>query len=265
MLLVLLSIVILTLDFRDVGFVQSAREAVGNALAPVRRAAESAFEPIENAWNGITDYGDLKAENEELRAELDELRGEAVQDENAAEQLEVLLEQREIEWVGSIPRTTARVIAGPASNFVHTIDIDKGRADGIREGMPVVTGAGLLGRVERVGSDRSTVQTVEDPELKVGVRVVGLNSLATARGQGAGEPLLADSEIPVDDEDDVPEGGNVTTSGTDFAAYPSDIPVGEITAVRPATNGLNLELDIEPFVDVNELSYVQVLLREPEE
>jgi rod shape-determining protein MreC len=264
-LLVLISIIILTLDFRDVAFVQGTRDAVGNALAPVRRAAESAFEPVGNAWNGITDYGDLKAENDRLRAELEELRGTEALDEAAAEQLEELLRQEDIGWIGDIPEETARVIAGPSSNFVHTIDIDKGTSHGIREGMRVITGNGLLGRVVQTTGSRATVQTISDPDLKVGVRLARLGSLGTARGQGDGEPMLVDVNISAEDEDSVPTNLLVTTSGTDLAAFPRDIPVGRVLSARPAPNGLSLDLVLDPLVDVTELSYVKVLRWEPPE
>jgi rod shape-determining protein MreC len=260
-LLVVTSIVVLTLDFRDAAVVEGARNVAGSALAPVQRAAESAFRPVGNAWNGITDYGDLQAENEQLRARLDELEGTAALDEAASEQLAALLEQVDIEWVANIETAQARVIAGPASNFSHTVDIDKGTDQGVREGMPVVTGAGLLGIVVQATSGRATIQTISDPDLQVGIRLLRFNTLGTARGQGRGEPLLVDIGIPEGDE--VPRNLLVTTSGADRSKFPPDIPVGRVRDTRPSRSGLTQDLVVEPRVDTSELSIVSVLLWEP--
>jgi rod shape-determining protein MreC len=262
-LLILTSLVILTLDFRDAAVVEGARDVAGNVLAPVQRTAERALEPFENAWHGITDYGDVRAENEALRAQIDELEGQVDLDEAASEQLAALLEQADLEWVGDIETAQARVIAGPASNFAHTVDIDKGTNHGVRQGMPVVTGAGLLGIVAQASANRATVQTVSDPDLQIGVRLARLHTLGTARGQGQGEPLLVDIGIPEDEE--VPRFLLVSTSGADRSKFPPDIPVGRIHDTTPARSGLTQDLIVEPAVDTNELSIVSVMLWEPPE
>ena len=60
--LVLTSIALLTLDFRDSDIVQSARRVAGTVFSPLRGAAETVSEPFSNAWHGITGYGDLEDE-----------------------------------------------------------------------------------------------------------------------------------------------------------------------------------------------------------
>lgn len=259
-LLVLTSLTLLTLDFRDSQLVQSARRVASTALSPFRGAAETVSEPFSNAWHGITDYGDLESENEALRAELDELRGQAVADENAAEQLAGILDQLGIEWVGDIPTAAARVVAGPASNFTHTIELDKGSGAGVKVGMPVVNGAGLVGKVVQVTSDRATVQLITDPDFAVGVRLVPDGSLGTATGGGDGENLIVDTQLEADVE--VAEGTVLTTSGADRSAFPGDIPVGTVRGSREASGGLTLDLFVEPLADTQKLAFVTVLLWE---
>ncbi len=257
-LLVLTSVALLTLDFRDSAIIESARRVASTAFSPLRGAAETVSEPFSNAWHGVTDYGDLKAENEDLRAQLDERRGEGVLDEDAAEQLAALLGQLNIDWVGDIPRATARVVAGPASNFSDTIEIDKGSDDGFAEGMPVVNGAGLVGRLVQVTPDRSTVQLITDPDFAVGVRLVPDGAPGTARGTGEGEDLIVDTGLEADTE--VAEGTALTTSGADRSAFPAFIPVGTVRSTREGSGGLTLDLVVEPLADTERLAFVTVLL-----
>jgi rod shape-determining protein MreC len=259
-LLVLTSLALLTLDFRDSSIVLSARRTASSAFSPLRGVAETATEPFTNAWHGITGYGDLKSENERLRERIDELQGGALLDEDAAEQLDALLDQLDIEWVGDIATATARVVAGPGSNFSHTIEIDKGSDAGFKEGMPVVNGAGLVGRLVQVSAHRSSVQLITDPDFAVGVRLVPGDAPGTARGTGEGEDLIVDTGLEADAEVDV--GAALTTSGADRSAFPASIPVGRVRSTREGSGGLTLDLVVRPLADTEKLTFVTVLLWE---
>lgn len=258
--LVLLSITVLTLDFRGVAVVDGTRGAASTIFGPLRSGAEWVSTPFRNTWNGVFRYDDVARENEELRARVAELEGQQVTDADAAAQFPELLDLVDIPWVGSINTATARVVSRPASNFSFVIDLDKGSEAGIREGMPVVTGAGLVGRITLVTPGRSQVQLVTDPDFRVGVRVVETQELGTARGRGAGRSLLVDTNINPDLG--VEEGALLTTSGADRSAFPPSIPVGEVVGTRDASGGLVLDLFVAPFADLEKLNFVDVLLWE---
>ncbi len=262
-LLVLTSLTLLTLDFRDAAIVQSARRTAGNVFSPLRGAAETVSEPFSNAWHGITSYGEVQDENDRLRRRIEELEGRPVLDEDAAQQLAELLEQQNLEWVGAIPTTAVRVLSGSPSNFSHTVDVSKGSRDGIKVGMPVVNGAGLVGKVVLVTRDRSTVQLLTDPDFAVGIRLLGTQVTGTARGQGKGEDLLADTNIEPDAADLPKPGASVTTSGVDRAAFPASIPIGKVRSIKESRGGLTIELEIRPMADTERLAFLTVLLWEP--
>lgn len=270
LLLVLTSVTVLTLDFRGVGFLGDARRAVGSALSPLQGAAEFVATPFQNTWNGITTYDELSAENDELRRRIDELEGAVSRNADIAVQYEELVEQVDIPWVGELSTATARVVHQPASSFSHVIGIDKGADAGIRKGMPVVVGGresvgGLVGKVIDVGAHRASVQLVTDPEFRVGVRLVTSQRFGTASGQGAGRDLRIDTGIEPGERDaDIPSLEIVTTSGIDDrSSFPASIPVGKVTRTREANGGLTLEVFAEPLADLDELSYVTVVLTTP--
>jgi rod shape-determining protein MreC len=260
-LLVLTSVAVLTLDFRDSSLISGARRGASTVFSPLRGVAETATEPFSNAWHGITDYGDLEDENRRLRDELEDRKGESVRDEDAAEQLGALLDQLDIDWVGDIPTVTAAVIAGPGSNFSHTIEIGKGSGDGFKVGMPVITGAGLVGKLVQVTEHRSTVMLITDPEFAVGVRLVTDGTQGTARGRGEGRNLVVDTGLGA--EVKVRKGTSLTTSGVDTSPFPAAVPVGKVVETRPGSGGLTLDLMVEPLADTQRLAYVTVMLREP--
>ena len=265
-LLVLTTITVLTLDLRGVGFVDDARHAVGRALSPLQGVAGHVTTPFENAWGGITDYGTVKSENDELRERVAELETQIARADEIEATYGALADELDIPWVLDIPTATAKVVQQPASAFSYIVVIDKGESSGIRTGMPVVTGAGLVGRVVDVDAGRSSVQLLTDPEFRVGVKLVTSGEIGTLQGRGSGRDLVMDTSIePEEDVAELPIAEMLITAGSDDgrSSYPPFLHVARATGIDLAPNGLTMEVSAEPLVDLTRLDYVQVLLRTP--
>jgi rod shape-determining protein MreC len=259
-LLILTSIAVLTLDFRGSGIVKTARGGLATVLSPFEGAARAATKPFRHGWNGMTRYGDVKSENDRLRERIAELEGQADQNANSTKELEQLTKATDLPWIGDLQKVAARVVAGPTSNFSHSVEIDKGSKDGLELNMPVVAGDGLVGRIQQVTSSHAIVQLLTDPDFKVGVRVVPTGVLGTAKGQGEGDPLVVDTGLDAGSE--VAQHTPLTTSGADNSRYPSSIPIGTVRGTEAGSGGLTLDLLVEPYVDTQRLSFVSVLLWE---
>lgn len=255
--LVLASITLVMVGLGDVPVVRDLRSGAATVVGPIEGAIGTVTSPVRNAWHGVTDYDDLKAENDELRAELAEVDAAGIGQSDAERQLADLSASLDLPYAADVPSVTARVVSGPLSNFSHTVEIDKGSGDGLAEGMPVATGGGLVGRVSRVSGSSAHVELITDPDFRVGVRLAESGDLGTARGQGRGEPLAVDSSMSAQAE--VDPGTGVVTSGVDRSAYPPGVPVGTVTSTRQGSGGLALELVLDPLVEVDQLSYVTVL------
>lgn len=261
-LLVLTSITILTLDFRGgSGTLDPARDAAASIFNPVRGAAERVFAPVADAWNGAWHYDSVQKENEQLRAENDRLRGDVASGQAAIEDAAQLRKAGGLTSVAEIDHVLAQVNSGAVSNFAHTIELNQGSNKGIKVGNPVVTGAGLVGRVVQVTSDHSVVKLITDPDFAIGVRLTASQEIGVARGTGEGNPLRVESGI--NPQAEVPVGDPVTTSGLDRAIFPPLIPVGTVTSAELSADQLSKVVTIEPLADLTRLAYVTVLLWEP--
>ena len=130
--------------------------------------------------------------------------------------------------------------------------------------MPVVNGAGLVGRVVPVTADRSTVQLITDPDFAVGDPAARSGVTGTARGQGRGRGPHRRHQPRARREDLPKPGTSVTTSGIDAAPFPADDP-GRARSTEPeeAGGGLTLDLVVRPMADTERLAFVTVLLWEP--
>jgi len=260
-LLVLTSITVLTLDFRGSSAIHSIRNAASTVFSPVRDTASSAFSPFSNAWNGLFHYGKVESENERLKAEIDDLKGQAAQNADAKTQLDQVLQADNIKQFTDLPSVTAQVIAGPSTNFEHTIEINRGSDQGIRKGMPVVAGTGLVGQVSEVFPGRSVIKLVSDPDMIVGVRLASSGQPGLLHGQGDGKPLVIDEAI--DPKLLVPPNEIVVTSGEDRAIFPGGIPIGTVSKSELSAGQLDQILTVTPAVDLSRLSYLKVLQWEP--
>lgn len=260
LLLVLTAITLLTLDERGARVVGTVRNAARDAFAPVTSAAESVFEPVGDVFQGIVHYGDLEAENARLREQLAARQGEQLQAQDAQRELKALLDQQELEYLGDIPTVAARVVATSPNNFELTIEIDRGTGDGVVKGMPVVSGAGLVGRVVEAGRTRSTVLLLNDPQSSVGVRLTSSGDVGVATGQGLRSPLGVDL---IDPATVVPPEEVVVTSGLQQSVFPPGIPVGRVSSATARPGELQQDVSIVPVVDLRRLTFVKVLQWSP--
>jgi rod shape-determining protein MreC len=257
LLLVLTSVTVLTLDFRGSGIVDDLRGGAATVFGPLRDAGAWVGSPVADAWNGVFDYGDLEHENEALRERVAELEGERAASEEAVRQLEELSALERVARWTDLPTVVARVVGGSLSNFQHTVELDKGSSDGFAEGMPVVTGAGLVGRLTQVTANRSVVQLVTDPSFDFGVRLARSGEIGILHGRGEGEPLVVDAGIPL--AADVNQREAVSTCGCERSIFPADIPVGRVTFLDVAPDQLSQVLDVQPLADLDNLAYVRVV------
>ncbi len=262
-MLVLTALTLITLDFRGDGggVLGSARNTVLDVLGPVRSAFSWVFTPVGNAWNGITNYDDLEAENEQLRSELDQLKGDTLQVaelQRRTRELQLLLDLRDTDEL--LPRVAARVIDAPLTNFEQTLEIDRGATSGIRVGMPVESGSGLVGRVSQVGRTRSRVQLLTDTGFAAGVRLVRSGDSGVAHGEGSGRELTVDF---IELETVVIPGESVVTSGLEGSVFPEGLLVGTVVDARPLPALERQEVRVAPAADLERLSFVQVILYRP--
>ncbi len=261
-LLVLTSITVITLDFRDQGdgTLESLRSGLRDAFAPLQAVVGKVVSPVTNLFGGVARYSGLRSENERLRRQLAEARADALKGADAERERRLLLALQGLDFVDDIRSVPARVVAYAPSNFQVTVELNRGEGHRIAVGMPVVTEAGLVGRVVEVSWERCTVLLLSDPSSAVGVRLAGSGEVGVVRGAGPRSPLPLDL-IPVETE--VSTGEVVVTSGLQGGLFPAQIPVGRVRTAKVEPGALAQEVRIDAVVDFGRLELVRVLLWKP--
>ena len=122
--------------------------------------------------------------------------------------------------------------------------------------MPVVTPAGLAGRVTEVGTHWARVLLLTDPSSSVNAVVQSTRATGIIQGQGQGSDLLVMRYLPLGEA--VKEGDLILTSGIG-GAFPKRLVIGQVVKVNQRPTDLFTEAIVRPSVDFARLDYVLVM------
>jgi rod shape-determining protein MreC len=241
-LLVLTSLLLITLDRRsNNSVIDKARQAFAVVLRPFDIAAEAVSKPIANAWYGITNYDNLKTENEALHDQVEHQKGAEIEAQTAITKFYELLKLYHLTSVHSYKSVIAQVVGAAPSNFQNTVEITVGTRAGVAVGMPVTDGAGLIGKVTKVYPDRSVVMLITDPQFSVQAQVLSRVEDSTAGSTDSSVPNTAISGRPLDSTTSTSTTTTTTTivpSKSTPTTNPFGAPPGQTTTSTSTTTTL---------------------------
>jgi len=149
----------------------------------------------------------------------------------------------------------AEVIGRDPSAWFKTVIIDKGEADGLTRGLPVVIAQGIVGQVIEVSKHYSKVMLIVDSNSAVD----SLVQRSRARGVIKGEATDQCRLDYVLRKNDVRIGDTLVSSGLD-GVYPKGLRIGYVSQVIEHDADIFHEVIITPFVDFEKLEEVLVIL-----
>jgi len=193
--LLLTSVLLVTLDMRDSGVVGGIRDVFGAVFRPVERFTNVVTKPVSNAWRGVVDYGELREENLALKDLLVKQEGSAIAAAATVREAQELLALNGLPTLAGIDSVTAQVVGQSPSNFSQTFELNRGKSSGIRVGMTVTNGAGLVGKITDATTERSVVMLATDPEYAIAVKV----------GQCQAKPVVSTTTTAASSADSLPE------------------------------------------------------------
>ena len=243
---------------------QGVPSPLGNVLGvvttPVRDGISALAGWVEGVYNYSFRYDELQAENDRLKAEIAELEaaareGEADSKEN--ERLRELLELRPKNR--SFDLESATVTARSSTNWASTLTLSKGSDQGVAAGDCVVDSSwNLVGIIEAVGTNWSTMLTVVDANLEMGAFLSRTESIAILEGDFA---LMAEGKLKLTylpENTELITGDLVLTSSMG-GNYPSDLVVGSIESIHTDASGISRYAVITPAADLDSLVQVFII------
>jgi rod shape-determining protein MreC len=268
--LVLLAVTLITLDQRGgTRLINSLRNDAHNVSSPIQGAVHSALRPVGNFLTGAAGYGSLEAENERLRQQVASMQNQSLAASAEQSEAQQVLAQAHLPFVGSIPTITARVINDDSSNFEDTVTIDKGSAEGVAVGQPVVATNGLAGTIAQVFRHSAELRLLTDPDFVVGVQLGSV--VGSAKGSGLGQSLQVTFDQPIQpaspgapSDYTLTKGQVVATSGLQNESFPPGIPVARVASFSDPPNAPAPTVTLTPVVNLSRLDIVTVEIWSPQ-
>ncbi len=233
------------------------RSAVGTVAKPFAFCASS----VANAFNGFlnvfSEYDELAAENERLREELESYRDKEYSEDVLKKQNEWLAEYLNLHNEHpELALKDARVIAREAGNYSTCLTLNRGSLHGVKKGMPVVTGDGLLGYISEIGADWSRVSTIIEPKNSTGVYTDRAGAIGVLEGEADLQYDGLCKMLFIQGQKNVQAGDRIYTSGGEGSMYPSGLFVGSVKALDIDRNTGEMVATVEPAVDFTDISSV---------
>jgi rod shape-determining protein MreC len=163
--------------------------------------------------------------------------------------------QRLLGMTGNIPfRSIGARVVGRTPNYMsNTLYVDRGWEAGVTRDDPVLSAAGILGRVVLVSRYYSQVQLITNADASTGVMVEHSRSPGVLKGSG--DSVLSLEYISNTEQVDV--GDNIVSSGLD-GIYPKGLSVGKVIESRKGTYVFRI-IRVQPSADLLHVEEVLVL------
>ena len=223
--------------------------------APLNEAAVTVFKlPFVNLKADIDGLVSVREENNRLREALMQVtvernRLKQQRDENIRLRQQLGYEPPEESRLIPLEPVSVRYRGAPVA-----IEVNKGEAQGVRVGQSVISGRGLVGRVDQVTARTALVQLLTDPECRVAGRV------STSREQGIVRYYpsrgLALANVPIDGQ--VKQGDLVISSGLG-GSFPEGLPVGVVKSVTRDESEIFADVLLQPVVNFNAIDELYAL------
>ncbi len=226
----------------------------GDLVGPALKVISAPIHTVNYVFENYINLIDAKKKNLELRKKVEQMQlenlkiAELEKENERLKQLLRLTEQR--------PNTmiAARVIGEDVMNWFKCIIIDKGQSSGIRQRMPVVTAAGIVGQAVEVNKWHTKVMIINDTNSAVDIYVVGKHTRGIV--EGTGQTILKLKYVSKNDDLEV--GDRLITSGKD-GIYPKGLPLGIVININKNKPGLFADVEVMPFNNFKKLDEVLVV------
>ena len=265
-ILTALSILLMILSFTTDLTPDLLGNIAGYTFQPFKEGLTEVSTYIGTRAENMRQVRDVLSENSALRAQIDELSQEndqLVEDRFELMELRDLFELNE-EYKG-YDKIGARIIGKDPGNWYSVFVIDKGKNDGIKEGMNVIAGAGLVGIVTKTGDTWAQVRSIIDDDSNVSGRMLNTSDNLIVYGslESMENGTIEFGQLS-DPDDEVNVGDKIVTSNISDRYLPG-IAIGFISSIKKDPNNLTKSGTLTPSVDFEHIDVVLVITQMKEE
>ena len=240
-------------------FASSENNFIGNTFSYIAKPVGRVFSGVgwwfHSKVQFFTSIGNLKYENQKLFDENLKLKARIANLSEIEKENDVLRSEMSLAPRERYVLETAIVIGRESSNYSEIIYVDKGQKNGLRKGMAVLVGEGILiGQVVEVTVNTAKIQLITDNNFKVNAKLVESNGHGVIFGQYGTSVRM--KMIPQTIE--INKGDTVVTSKLSDN-FKADLLIGYVQEVFNTEDGLFQEVTVLLPRELENLYLVQIL------
>lgn len=263
--MIVICLVLLIVSYRFSDSLGPVKSVAGNVITPMQVGINRIGSFFTSKLDYLKKVDDLIAKNKELTDKLNEVSYEnklLLQGKYELDNFRKLynLDQTYADY----PKVAARVISKDTNNWYSKFKIDKGSDDGIKPGMNVMAGNGLVGIITKTGKNYADVRSIIDDSSNVRGMFLDNSETCTVKGN---LKLLDEGHIEVTDikkGSSIQDGYEVVTSYASQKYHPG-ILIGYVSGIKVDLSNMTESGYLTPAVDFSKLDMVLIITREKEE
>ena len=252
--LVTLSIAVLSLSSRRPYPAYGPGRVAIALVAPFQKMIVSTTRFFSDIWEHYFFLVTVVDDNRALRKELQQEKASNHQLKEAALSNQRLRKLFDLQQKMTRPMIAAQVIGKDPSPWFQSVLLDKGIADGVEKGGPVINPEGIVGIVVEATAHYAKVMLITDPNSAVDAVIQDSRARGIIKGGTSGYCAL-DYVLR---KHDVAVGDAVVSSGMD-GVFPKGLPIGQVATIVKLEAGIFQEVTVTPYVDFERLEEVLVV------
>jgi rod shape-determining protein MreC len=234
-------------------------------LKPFETIFQAISSPIEsftyNTFSGLTNFSQ-STQTAALKNENIAFSKKLVDEQKLTADNKALRDQFETQNPQSSSLIPANIIGAPGFlpgfSVPEVLVIDKGEKDGVKAGEAVVVKDNLVGKIEKVSKNFSTVILVTNLASSFTVKTMQTQAEGVLKGQGGGRMILDNVLL----SDNLQKGDMVLTAGNvneNGAGFLPNLIVGKIQNVSKNASDLFQKAEIQSLLSLTKINMVFVI------
>jgi len=240
----------------------TVQAVVNDTIASVNKVITAPKRWLNNRTKSVSNLTSTYKENQKLKNKVHQSDDLKQQAKNQAQEIERLKAEADLnQTLTSYERVTATVINRSPDTWQDRLIVDKGSNDGVEKNMAVMSQKGLIGRVMDVDTRSATIRLLttnnkSSNHFSVKISSKSGDTLGVLNKYDEEAEQLIGSQFSR--EKDIKEGDVVKTSGLGGNS-PADLVIGKVVKVKTDSYGMNQEVHIEPYAQMEDISFVTII------
>ena len=209
---------------------------------------------IYESANNVSNYFDLKTQNEILVEENNLLRTQILNDLDSSLASTVKIDTTS--YNGRYKIQTAKIINNNYSSSKNYLTLNKGEKNGIKEDLAVITSKGIVGLIDNTSNSYARVLSILNTKSRINAQLKSSNHIGSLIWNAKSSSIVQLTDIskfaPVKQGDTIVTGGQ-------SSIFPKGIPIGTVDNYILDIGGDTYTVDVKLFNDMNNLSHVYII------